>query len=137
MREISLAELNNLPEVEPEEEEQALSNVMINDLIKNPNLGQQELVIKMREYIVPRLNEAIIEQAPLSNDLRKWIETYSNMLSVLDKSLHGNKVNMNVNMLSGTQIHKIMAGDFDGITSFDDLEERPRVIDAEVNNDES
>ena len=59
--------------------------------MQNPSNAQKDLAVKIKIFLDDRIQKEITKNSFLSDNTRKWVETYNNILEKLQRSLHGDK----------------------------------------------
>jgi hypothetical protein len=109
MKKVTEDDFNKAGKMEVEEEKkEEPSDENIEELLaemENPVLAQKKLAIKIKKFLDKRMeSEMTSERGILSENTRKWADTYNNLLEKIQKAIHGDKsVVLN--------LHKVSHGD--------------------------
>lgn len=89
--------------------------------MENPVKVQQRLAVQIKTSLDRRINLEMGDKGFLTENTRKWVESYNNILEKIQKALHGDKsVNLHLHKVTHGQIAAKMRkaiGDEDASTS--------------------
>jgi hypothetical protein len=72
--------------------------------MENPVLEQKKLAIKLRKFLNQRIEGEMLK-GNLTENTRKWVDSYNGILEKIQKSLHGDKsVNLQIHAVSHSDI---------------------------------
>lgn len=73
--------------------------------IQDPIKAQQSLAVTVKHSLDKRISEEMKTKGCLSDNTRRWIESYNNILEKLQKAMFGEKsVNLNIHKISHADI---------------------------------
>ncbi len=111
MDEISQNEFDKAAALHPEKKKDERVGLTENEFAKlleevqNPVLAQQNLAVKIKDFLDKRIKEEMSLKGFLSDHTRRWVESYNNILEKIQKALHGNKnVSLHLHKISHSQL---------------------------------
>lgn len=111
MDEISQNEFDKAAALHPEKKKDERVGLTENEFAKlleevqNPVLAQQNLAVKIKDFLDKRIKEEMSLKGFLSDHTRRWVESYNNILEKIQKALHGDKsVNLHLHKVSHSDI---------------------------------
>jgi uncharacterized membrane protein YgaE (UPF0421/DUF939 family) len=95
-------------EEDEEEESEEVSSENFDKMLeemKNPVQAQQKIAVHVKIFLDKRIKQEMSEKEVLSENTRRWVESYNNILEKIQKALHGDKsVNLHLHHISHSQI---------------------------------
>ena len=59
--------------------------------IENPVLAQKRMAVQIKGFLDKRISEELESKGILSENTRKWVDSYNNLLDKIQKALSGDK----------------------------------------------
>lgn len=73
--------------------------------LQNPINAQKEMAVKVKFFLDKRIKEEMETKNTLSDNTRRWLDTFNSMMEKLQKAIHGDKsVNITLTKISHQDI---------------------------------
>ena len=84
------------------------------EALQNPVQAQKEMAVRIKHFLDHRILVEMKKNGILSENTRRWMETYNGILEKIQKALHGDKsVNLHLHKVSHSDIaSKIRESDY-------------------------
>lgn len=110
-------EFKKASEVEEPEEESDVKEENFEKLLaemENPVMEQKKLAVKLKKFLDKRIEEEM-KKGNLTENTRKWVESYNDILEKIQKALHGEKsVSLQIHGVSHSDIAQKIRENFGG-----------------------